>query len=325
VREDPPVDSLGYDDLPTLTCAAAGDPVVGDDGRAVRVLLARVTNPAGDLLDRAVVADLDQLGRRLAADPRIGAVVLTGPRPGVFIPHYRLEEIAEGAEQLAVSTPYPVARATLSAVAVMSRVPGMARALAATPAGGVVELLRTQAALTRLGLLPLTVVAAIDGDAQGGGCEVALACDVRVMGRGPYRIGLPELTAGIPPGAGGTLRLGRAVGHARARSMVMQGRTLDPDEALAVGLVDRVVDSGAVEDEALAIARRCAARSRAAVGAAKRALFATAGGRRGARVESAGFMSVATSAAAAARLRAFAAASAPDGSTSPWRDRSWID
>ncbi|MEZ5116399.1 MAG: enoyl-CoA hydratase/isomerase family protein [Candidatus Nanopelagicales bacterium] len=318
-------DTAGYDDLDTLSCHWDEPQVVADDGRAVRVLVARVTNPAHELLDAAVLADLDVLGRRVQTDERVGALVLTGPRPGVFVPHYALGEIAEGSERIGLPTPYPLARATLAAVGAVTRVPGVARLLARTPASGVVELLRTQQALTRLELLPVAVVAAIDGDAQGGGCEVALACDVRVMGRGPYRIGLPELSAGIPPGAGGTQRLGRAVGPARARAMVLQSRTLTPDEALAAGLVDRVVDREAVLDAALDVARRCARRPRAAVGAAKRSLHAATSGGHGARVEAASFMSVATTRGARDRLWEFDRLSTPDGAVTPWRDRSWVD
>jgi enoyl-CoA hydratase/carnithine racemase len=110
-------------------------------------------------------------------------------------------------------------------------VPAARDALLASPAAGIAELVRTHAALTRLGSLSQVVVAAIDGDALAGGCELALACDLRVMAEGEGRIGLVEVSAAIPPGAGGTQRLARAVGPARARSMMLRATTLDARSA----------------------------------------------------------------------------------------------
>lgn len=314
----------GYEDLATLRCSYDDPPVTADDGATARVLLVRFCNPPTDLLDAAVMADLDTLGRRLAGDRSVRAVVLTGPRPGVFLPHYELEEIAAGAEQLGVAPPYALARAVLAGVSTAARVPGVAGMLARTPAAGVLELLRTHATLTRLTLLPQVVVAAVDGDALGGGCEVALACDLRVMSRGPYRIGLPEVSAGIPPGAGGTPRLARAIGPARARSMMLRARPYDADEALAAGLVDEAEPPEATLPRALELARQAARRSPAAVLAVKRTL-ADRGLRRALSVEAAGFMAVAATPAAVARLRAFAAASTADRARTPWRDRTWLE
>lgn len=313
----------GYEGLPTLRCRLDPEPVVADDGTVARVLVVRVANPAGDLLDAAVMADLDALGRRLAADRSVRAVVVTGPRPGVFVPHYELGEIVAGAERFGTAPPYALARAVLAAVAATSRVPGAAGLLARTPAAGVLELLRTHAALTRLTLLPQVLVAAVDGDALGGGCELALACDLRVMSRGPYRIGLPEVSAGIPPGAGGTPRLVRAIGPARARSMLLRSRPYEPDEALAAGLVDEAVPPEWTLSRALELARQAARRSPDAVAAVKRTL-ADRGLRDALGVEAAGFLAVAASPRATARLKEFVAASSPDRTRTPWRDRTWL-
>ena len=83
-----------WPDLQALRCTLLPDPVRTDDGGAVRLLLVRVDSPRGELLDTAVFADLDQLGLRLAASPEIRGVVITGPRPGVFVPHFRLDAFA---------------------------------------------------------------------------------------------------------------------------------------------------------------------------------------------------------------------------------------
>ncbi|MBC7309126.1 MAG: enoyl-CoA hydratase/isomerase family protein [Actinomycetales bacterium] len=93
-----------------------------------------------------------------------------------------------------------------------------------------------------LAQIPKPTVAAITGYALGGGCEVALACDFRVVAK-KARLGQPEILLGIIPGAGGTQRLARLVGPARAKDLIFSGRFITADEALAIGLVDEVVDS----------------------------------------------------------------------------------
>ena len=282
-----------------------------------RVLTVTIDNPSTDLMDRGLVADLGVLGRRLRRDRRIGAVVLTGPRPGTFIPHYDIEEILAGTEALGLPTPYIAARAAFALVSALRAMPGAHDALARTPGGGLVDLYRTHAALDRLGSLPQVVIAAIDGDALGGGCEVALACDIRIMGAGPYLFGLPELTIGIPPGAGGSVRLSRAVGPARAASMILQSQTVSPSEALDLGLVSQVVRAGEATEAAQKLAVRLAERNPSAVASAKRAI-------RSARtpVEVGGFVAAASGTAAATAMRDFVARSDSGTGRTPWTDRS---
>lgn len=313
-----------WPDLATLTCLLRPDVVRRDDGSTTRLLVVRLTNPAGDLLDTAVFADLDTLGRRLAAQRSIGGVVITGPRPGVFAPHFRLGEIAEGAEALGRPVPYPLARVAYVGVAALSRLTAVRERLLASPAAGVAELVRTHGALTRLGALPQVVVAAIDGDALAGGCELALACDLRVMAEGHGRFGLVEISAAIPPGAGGTQRLARAVGAARARSMLLRATTLDARAALDVGLVDEVCAPADVVDVALSVAAEVARRSPDAVAAVKRTVQGGPAFRSGLATEGAAFVSTASRPAAIARLRAFARGSDERGTTTPWRDRTWL-
>ncbi len=287
------------------------------------VLLARIDNPPTDLLDRAVMADLSALGLALASDTSVRAVVLSGPRQGVFVPHYLIDEILEGTERLDQPTPYLAARAGLAAVAALSYVPGGRRLIAGSPAAGLLELVDTHEALNRLGRLPQVVVAAIDGDAMGGGCELALACDIRVMADADHRIGLPELSIGIPPGAGGTQRLMAAVGPARARAMVLGAQTVDPHEALRIGLVDAVVPADRTLDVAMDIAVTATAWNPAAVRAAKRALQPP-GLTRGLRRESGGFVASVSGRDAMAMLREFTTASTNSAGRTPWRDRGLL-
>jgi enoyl-CoA hydratase/carnithine racemase len=313
-----------WPDLRTLTCVLHPDDVERDDGSSARILVVRLTNPAGDLIDTAMFADLDSLGRRLADEPSIGGVVVTGPRPGVFAPHFRLGEIADGAEALGRPVPYGLARAAYVGVRGLSRVTAVRDRLLASPAAGIAELVRTHEALTRLGAVPQVVVAAIDGDALAGGCELALACDLRVMAQGEGRIGLVEITAAIPPGAGGTQRLIRAVGAARARSMALRATTVDAAAAYAVGLVDEVCAPDDVLDVALRVVGEVARRDPAAIRAVKRTMQGGRAFRDGLAAEGAGFVSTASGGAAIARLRAFAAASDELGTRTPWRDRTWL-
>jgi enoyl-CoA hydratase len=97
------------------------------------------------------------------------------------------------------------------------------------------------------------VIAAVAGFALGGGCEVALACDI-VIAADTAKFGQPEIKIGVMPGAGGTQRLPRAVGKAKAMDLILTGRTMDAQEAERAGLVSRVVPADKLLDEALAVA-----------------------------------------------------------------------
>ncbi|WCO66411.1 enoyl-CoA hydratase-related protein [Iamia majanohamensis] len=119
--------------------------------------------------------------------------------------------------------------------------------------------------------IPRVVIAAVSGVALGGGCELALACDLR-MASDRARLGQPEIALGIIPGGGGTQRLARLVGPARAKDMILSGRTVEADEALRIGLVDRVVPAAEVQAAAVAWAAELAAGAVVAQGLAKRAV-----------------------------------------------------
>ena len=119
--------------------------------------------------------------------------------------------------------------------------------------------------------IPKPVVAAITGYALGGGCELALACDWRVAAE-DAKLGQPEIKLGIIPGAGGTQRLPRLVGPARAKDIIFSGRMVDAAEALAIGMVDKVVPAAEVYSTALAMVRGYATGPVQAVRAAKLAV-----------------------------------------------------
>ena len=100
--------------------------------------------------------------------------------------------------------------------------------------------LNCQETLNKLESTPKLFIAALNGHTVGGGLEIALACDLRLMADGPFKIGLPEVTLGVLPGTGGTQRLPRTIGKSRAIDMMVTGRLLTPQEALEIGLVNRV-------------------------------------------------------------------------------------
>lgn len=108
-----------------------------------------------------------------------------------------------------------------------------------------------QRAFHSLATTPQVTIAAVNGYALGGGCELALAADFRFAGRSAV-FGLPEITLGIMPGSGGTQRLPRLVGPARAKDLILSGRLVGAEEALSIGLVDRVLDDADVLEAAIA-------------------------------------------------------------------------
>lgn len=123
----------------------------------------------------------------------------------------------------------------------------------------------------RIEEFPAPVIAAVKGFALGGGCELAIACDLRVLGESA-KLGQPEVKLGIMPAAGGTYRLPRLVGLGRARELIYSGRMVDAQEALRIGLANAVVPDADVVTKALALADEIAQNGRLAVRGAKRAL-----------------------------------------------------
>lgn len=130
-----------------------------------------------------------------------------------------------------------------------------------------------QDAFTAVARIPKPVVAAVTGYALGGGCELALCADFRIAAENA-KLGQPEILLGLIPGAGGTQRLARLVGPSRAKDLIFTGRQVKADEAVAIGLVDRVVPAEEVYEQAHAWAARLAKGPAMALRAAKEAVDA---------------------------------------------------
>lgn len=127
-----------------------------------------------------------------------------------------------------------------------------------------------QAVFQKLGRLAIPSIAAINGHTYGGGAELALACSFR-LATSAARIGLPEIKLGLIPGYGGTQRLPRLIGEARALELILTGRTVNADEALRIGLVNRIVE-GELMNAAISFAREFTGFGKLAVQFAKEAV-----------------------------------------------------
>jgi enoyl-CoA hydratase/carnithine racemase len=253
----------------------------------------------------------------------------------VFITHYDVREIAGGAGALSATVSPGQAAGGLRAVGAAKRVPGMRNAIARTPAAGVSALLEIHDVFTRLNRLDKVVIAAINGLATGGGCELALACDLRYMAEGAGRIGQPEMALGITPGGGGTQRLTRALGSARALELMLECTLLSPQEAREAGLVHQTFPSAQLLPEAQATAERLARRSPETIAALKRAVYegGSASLAGGLHVERAGFLATASTPAARKAMGRYAddvdrtgtAAIADPDAYRAWREGTAVD
>jgi enoyl-CoA hydratase len=185
-------------------------------------------------LDVATLTDLRDRLRELAEDDRSRVVVLTGAGERAF-----------------------VAGADIKYMSGLDVAQAKAWGALGHEAGRLLE------------TMPKPTIAAVNGFALGGGCELALACDIRYASS-RAKLGQPEIDLGIVPGWGGTQRLARVCGLGVAKELIFTGRTVDADEALRIGLVSAVADP--VLDRALETARALAAKSSLALAVAKRLL-----------------------------------------------------
>ena len=217
------------------------------------VALLTVDRPPANALDLQVVHEISRAASETALQPEVGAIVVTGHG----------KQFVAGAD-----------------IKVMRDI---------DLAGFAYFVNAIQRALNDLDALPLPVIAAINGNAMGGGLELALACDLRFAGE-HVRLGVPEVRLGLLPGAGGTQRLCETIGKGRALELLYTGRQVSAAEAHALGLVNRVVEGDRVVGEAVEFARQLASGARQAMRRIKSCVLARLDGGRcaGFRAESAG-------------------------------------
>lgn len=195
----------------------------------------RLDRPPVNAINLAMHAEIRQAAAAADADPQIRAVVVRGSQKA-FAAGADIKEMADmGPQDIAV-----YGRSLTSACDAVARI-------------------------------RKPVVAAVTGYALGGGLELALAADFRVVGESAM-LGLPEITLGVIPGAGGTQRLPRLVGVTKAKEMIFSGRPANADAALAIGLASRKVPDEAVFDEGLSWATQLASGATVAIGLAKQAI-----------------------------------------------------
>ncbi len=191
-----------------------------------------IAHPPANAISQAVMAGLSEALLGAEADPTCRAVIITGDGPKFFAAGADISEFASlGGEAIA----------------------------------------RGQALTLQIEASPLPVIAAVNGIALGGGCEITLACDMRLASRNA-RFGQPEINLGIIPGWGGTQRLPRLIGRAAAMRLLLSGEHVGAEEALRLGIVEDVVAPEALLGLAHARAAKFAATAPLALAATKRAV-----------------------------------------------------
>ncbi|GAA0481983.1 hypothetical protein GCM10008986_03460 [Salinibacillus aidingensis] len=205
-----------------------------------------IDNPPVNAIGEELMQDLDAAVEELTNDESVRVVVLTSRHEKIFLAGADLKGMIQNSGDFAEEE---------NAIKKQSA--------------------RMQACFHRFASMPKPVIAAINGHALGGGCELAMACDFRMMGKG--RIGLTEVSLGIIPGAGGTQRMVQLLGRAKATELIFTAKQLEAKEAEKVGLVTRAVDPEKLEDQTQAFAETLAEGAIHAMGLAKRAMNAADG------------------------------------------------
>ena len=209
------------------------DPIVVESGPITTI---RLENPPLNLVTVELTRSLDRALAAIESDPDVRCLVLTGTGERAFCAGSDVKEFAS----------------------LQGRV-------------GQGKLLLEKAVYRRIARLPVPTIAAIQADALGGGLELALCCDLRVADE-RAKLGLPEVRLGVMPGSGGTQRLPRIVGIAKAKELILMGEIISASDAVEIGLVNRVTAAGEALVEAMKMAETIAERGPMAVREAKQAL-----------------------------------------------------
>lgn len=179
-----------------------------------KIAVVTIDRPPVNALNYDVITQLGEVADQLAQNQEIGAVIITGAGNKAFVAGADISEIAE-----------------------------------LDQTGGLNLSLRGQAVFNKIANLPVPVIAAVNGFALGGGCELSLACDIRVVAANA-KMGVPEVSLGIIPGYGGTQRLPRVLATGKAKELIFTGDMINAEEAYRIGLADRLTPEGQSVEEA---------------------------------------------------------------------------
>jgi len=196
---------------------------IEDHGHLVICFL---SNPPTHTFTSKGVLEVHDFLEQMEKKEDLRVLAFTGEGEDVFIKHYEVGELADSAEKN-ISHESKLDQKTSSPK----------------------ELHNFHKMLLRLRDLNAIVVAGINGNTAGGGCEFALGCDLRIMSEGPFTIGLPETSVGILPGGGGTQRLARLIGSSRALDLILHAKLMTPDQALGLGIVNKLVPHESFKEE----------------------------------------------------------------------------
>jgi len=196
---------------------------IEDHGQIVICIL---SNPPTHTFTAQGVKEVNDFLDQMKKKDDLRVLAFTGEGEDVFIKHYEVGELADSAEKnISEDTPLK------------------------SDISGPKELHNFHKMLLKLRDLEAIVVAGINGNTAGGGCEFSLGCDLRIMSEGSYAIGLPETSVGILPGGGGTQRLARLIGSSRALDLILHARLLTPGEAYDFGIVNKLVPHNKFNEE----------------------------------------------------------------------------
>ena len=185
-------------------------------------MICYLSNPPSHTLNSSGVQEIHKFLDIIEKKDDLRVLAFTGEGENVFIRHYEVGELADSAEKNIGSN---------------------------KETGDPKELHAFHRMLLRLRELDAIVVAGINGNTAGGGCEFSLGCDLRVMADGDFLIGLPETSVGILPGGGGTQRLSRLIGSSRALDLILHAKLLKPLEAYNLGIINKLLTEKKFKEE----------------------------------------------------------------------------
>lgn len=185
-------------------------------------MICYLSNPPSHTLTSSGVAEVHKFLDLVEKNNDLRVLAFTGEGEDVFIKHYEVGELANSAEKNIESNQTQKDPTELHAFHKM---------------------------LLRLKNLDAIVIAGINGNTAGGGCEFSLGCDLRIMSEGEYFIGLPETSVGILPGGGGTQRLSRLIGSSRALDLILHAKLLSPAEAYNLGVINKLIPKDKFQEE----------------------------------------------------------------------------